>query len=1044
MAGETIMKIVAISANQSIIIATGRLSGSADPLLGSMKPPTTQLWRSPAAVENLEGRRLLSKSSVALARATSDVVNAAVLPPRQVEKLDRGVVAVRTGSTTAYVGWRLLVDDASSTTFNLYRVTAGGAPSKRNSTPISASTNFADTGVSFTSTNQYYVRPIVNGVEGAASAGFTVEANVATRQYLNLPLQKPADTEVPNYASVGTTLPVTYSANDASVGDVDGDGQYEFIVKWDPSEAKDNAQSGYTGNVFIDAYKLDGTRLWRIDLGRNIRAGAHYTQFQVYDYDGDGKAEVAMRTAPGTIDGAGNNVLMGSDNPAADYRNANGYILSGPEYLTMFNGLTGAAMSTVAYDPPRGITTNNPTTAQINSIWGDNYGNRVDRFLAGTAYLDGIHPSLVMSRGYYTRAVIATYDFIDGQLVQRWKMDTNDSVAPQTAYRGQGAHSMEIADVDDDGRDEIIFGAATINDNGRGLYTTTLGHGDAVHVSDFIPSRPGLEIFMVHEDPGSYNKNGIDAGGEIHDARTGELLMTIPGGTADVGRGNAFDIDPRYAGAEYWSSASGQIWNPAAPGYDIDGSTVIEADEAQQIQSKPSNMFQNFGIQWDADPLYELLDGTTISDWRLSGSNYGRFNYIFAPAGVSSNNSTKSTPALAGDILGDWRDEVVWRASDSSALQIWTTTIAATTRQFTTMQDVQYREAIAWQNTGYNQPAHPSWFQGNGMATPPTPNVFFAGHASPEAPLLDAYQAEVATLSGGVIVESTSGGYEATGYVNFPSTGVGAIDWSNLATGGGGARTIRIRYALAGTTARAGSLIINGVSTAVTFAPTGSFNAWQTLSVGVDLSPYAPLSVRLESAGNDLPNVDELQLLRFADTIAPTASSSSFDYSGAVDVVRVQFSENVSASLAATDLVLTSGGSTLTATDFGFDAMTNIATFTLPALANGDWAATLNRLGVSDATGNLLAANAVVSFFVLAGDINRDRTVDFGDLVLLAQNYGTSDRAYGEGDLDGDGNIDFNDLVILAQNYGVSLPSNASVSVPTTIPIVKGAGKLRA
>ena len=701
------------------------------------------------------------------------------------DTLDRGVVAVRTGSTSAYVGWRLLVDDAPTTAFNLYRVSAGGSPSKRNATPISASTNFSDTGVSFTSANQYYVRSVINGVEGTPSASFTIAANEPTRQFLNLPLQKPANTTVPNHAApAGAPLSVTYSANDASVGDVDGDGQYEFIVKWDPSEAKDNAQSGYTGSVYIDAYKLDGTRLWRIDLGKNIRAGAHYTQFQVYDYDGDGRAEVAMKTAPGTIDGAGNNVLMGSDNPAADYRNSSGYILSGPEYLTMFNGLTGAALSTVAYDPPRGITTNNPSSLQLNSIWGDDYGNRVDRFLAGTAYLDGIRPSLVVSRGYYTRAVIATYDFIDGRLVQRWKMDTNDSVAPQTAYRGQGAHSLAIADVDNDGRDEIIFGAATINDNGRGLYTTTLGHGDAEHVSDFIPSRPGLEIFMVHEDDGAYNKNGIDAGGEIHDAATGELIMTIPGGTSDVGRGNAFDIDPRYAGAEYWTSASGTIWNPTAPGYDMDASGVIEADETQQIQGKPSNMFQNFGIQWDADPLYELLDGTTIGDWRNLSGTYGRQNFDLDPnssstfpPNASSNNSTKSTPALAADILGDWRDEVVWRSADSTSLFIYTTNILATTRQFTAMQDVQYREAVAWQNTGYNQPAHPSWFQGNGMATPPMPNVFFAGQPSPEASLLDDYQAEAATLTGGTVVESSNGGFESAGYINYPTTGVGAIEW---------------------------------------------------------------------------------------------------------------------------------------------------------------------------------------------------------------------------------------------------------------------------
>src|SRR5690606_7363547 len=276
----------------------------------------------------------------------------------------------------------------------------------------------------------------------------------------------------------------TYSANDASVGDLDGDGQLEFVVKWEPSNAKDNSQSGYTGNVYIDAYELNGTRLWRIDLGRNIRAGAHYTQFQVYDYDGDGRAEVAMKTADGTRSGTGQ--VIGS--ASADYRNSSGYVLSGPEYLTMFDGRTGAALSTVSYEPPRGNV----------SSWGDNYGNRVDRFLAGTAYLDGQRPSLIMARGYYTRTVIVAWDFRNGSLTRRWTFDSNSS--GNGAYAGEGNHSLSGADVDADGRDEIVYGASVIDDNGTGLWTNGLGHGDAGHVGDLNPSRPGLEYFKVQED----------------------------------------------------------------------------------------------------------------------------------------------------------------------------------------------------------------------------------------------------------------------------------------------------------------------------------------------------------------------------------------------------------------------------------------------------------------------------------------------------------------------------------------------------------------
>src|ERR1044072_2590500 len=263
------------------------------------------------------------------------------------EKLGRGVVAVRQNSTDVYVGWRLLGTDPSDVAFNLYRSTGGGPAIPLNGAPIPARTNFVDTNADLTQTNAYYVRPVVNGVERTPSAAFTLAANATTQQYLNIPLQIPVGGTTPD------GLSYTYTANDASVGDLDGDGEYEVILKWDPTNSKDNSQSGYTGNVYLDAYKLDGTRLWRIDLGRNIRAGAHYTQFMVYDLDGDGKSEIACKTADGTVDGVG--TVIG--NAAADFRNSAGYILSGPEFLTVFNGQTGAAMVKGEYNPPRGTVT---------------------------------------------------------------------------------------------------------------------------------------------------------------------------------------------------------------------------------------------------------------------------------------------------------------------------------------------------------------------------------------------------------------------------------------------------------------------------------------------------------------------------------------------------------------------------------------------------------------------------------------------------------------------------------------------------------------
>jgi rhamnogalacturonan endolyase len=633
---------------------------------------------------------------------------------RQMEYLDRGMVAVRRSTTQAYVGWRLLGTDPASLAFNLYRSANGGAAVKLNASPLANTTDFVDSTANFTQTNVYFVRPVIDGVETAPSDSWTLAANAPVRQFLNVPLQIPVGGHLPG-TSETVAHDYTYAANDLSVGDVDGDGQYEIILKWDPTDSKDNSQDGYTGNVYIDAYKLDGTRLWRIDLGRNIRAGAHYTQLMVYDLDGDGRAEVALKTAPGTIDGAGNPVLLGSDSASADYRNSEGYILTGPEYLTIFNGLTGAAMATLPFQAARGAV----------SQWGDSYGNRVDRFTSGIAYLDGVHPSLIMGRGYYgpqsaggqSRNEVAAYDYRNGQLTLRWQFKAGYNINGNinSNYIGQGAHSLTIGDVDADGKDEIIYGAAAIDDNGLGLYSTGLGHGDALHLSDMDPTRPGLEVFMVHESPGSYDGNG----GEFRDARTGELLFGIPANN-DVGRGVAADIDPNSPGYEMWATTT-----------DPNRGRSIYSSTGEQLYNTPSNMFYNFVVWWDADLTRELLDGTTISKWNSPGrSNFDldpgtSGTQQFAP-GAASNNGTKSTPGLSADILGDWREEVVWRRSDNTALEIFTTTIPATSRLVTLMHDSQYRASIAAQNSAYNQPPHPSFFLGAGMAAPPAPQMYAA------------------------------------------------------------------------------------------------------------------------------------------------------------------------------------------------------------------------------------------------------------------------------------------------------------------------------
>ncbi|MDN3252809.1 rhamnogalacturonan lyase [Streptomyces sp. MA25(2023)] len=595
-----------------------------------------------------------------LTALTTDTAEAAT--GRQVEALDRGVVSVHTGDGNL-VSWRWLGTDPDDVSFNVYR-----AGTKVNSAPVTGSTTFFHSGAP--SHADYTVRAVVNGTE----QGDSVHAVQFRAGYKDVPISPPAGGTTPDGVSY------TYEANDASVGDLDGDGALDLVLKWQPTNAKDNSQSGYTGNTIVDGIRLDGTRLWRVDLGRNIRSGAHYTQFQVYDYDGDGKAEVAMKTADGTKDGTG--AVIGSS--SADHRNSGGYVLSGPEYLTMFDGQTGKAMGTVDYVPARGNV----------SSWGDSYGNRVDRFLAGTAYLDGSRPSLIMARGYYTRSVIAAWDWRDGRFTRRWTFDTNSSTNAGKGYDGQGNHQLSVADVDGDGKDEIVYGAMAVDDNGNALWTTRNGHGDAMHVGDLDPSRAGLEEFKVDEDsskPSSW----------MADARTGQVIWST-GANGDNGRGVSADIWSGSAGAESWSSVESGIRNPKG--------TVVNS-------RKPSST--NFLSWWDGDPVRELLDGTRIDKYGTSGDTR-----LLTGSGVASNSGTKATPVLSGDILGDWREEVVWRTSNNTALRIYSTPHDTDRRITTLLHDTQYRTALAWQNTAYNQPPHPSFFLGSGMPTAPRPTVY--------------------------------------------------------------------------------------------------------------------------------------------------------------------------------------------------------------------------------------------------------------------------------------------------------------------------------
>lgn len=630
-------------------------------------------------------------------------------PVSQMEKLNRGLVVVPASSGNGrFVSWRMLGTDNDSTVFE---VLCDGQSLKKN---ITGTTSIVDP-VGYANSKYQVVTYQQGGVRDTTEA-VTSWGDI----YRSLQLDKPADGKSPD----GQTY--SYTPNDCSVGDVDGDGNYEIILKWDPSNSQDNSKGGYTGNVFLDCYKLDGKKLWRIDLGTNIRAGAHYTQFLVYDFDGDGKAELVCKTAPGSIDGTGTYVnqvatedeIKNADN-SKDHRTSAGRINSGQEYLTVFDGLTGAAIHTIFYNPNRNAQYGGDKPGSFN--WDDrsgktdngSYGNRGERYLATVAYLDGPdkNPSAVMCRGYYTYAFLWAVDFDGERLKQKWlhysksqttveltdadgkketftyNTNTRGGAGSKTAY-GNGNHNISCSDVDGDGCDEIIWGSCAIDNDGKLLYATGYGHGDAIHLSDLIPDRPGLEVFQVHE--------GSPYGWDLHDAATGEIIWSATSG-GDNGRGIAADIDADNRGFEF-SSAADRSQRSAVTG--------------QAISDKGTSL--NFRAYWDGDLQDELLDGNQMDKWTGNGTSriYPKSGKNFYDIAHSSTcNGSKKTPNLLADILGDWREELIlWDGSDAAHLNIFTTNVETKFRVPTLMHDHTYRMGITWQNTAYNQPPHLGYY----------------------------------------------------------------------------------------------------------------------------------------------------------------------------------------------------------------------------------------------------------------------------------------------------------------------------------------------
>ena len=634
-------------------------------------------------------------------------------PTSQMERLTRGVVAMHKPSGGNFISWRMLGTEPTSIKFDVLR----------DGKVISADqalTSYED--ISGTTTSQYQIVAKINGEEIETSVPTNTWGNVFKR----IKLQRPKGgffVEKSKVTGKDSIAPYSYYPHDCSAADLDGDGEYEIVVKWNPTNAKDNSSDGYTGACILDAYKIDfntrdditAKRLWHIDLGKNIRSGSHYTQFLVYDFDGDGKAEIICKTAPSSVDGKGQFVSSAADDAAifttdntADYRTAAGRIMSGPEYLTVFNGETGEAIHTIWYNPNRGGEATGEAIYP-KDFWGDEYGNRGERFLACVAYLQGADktPSAVMCRGYYTKAYVWAVNFDGSKLSTLWRhlslsktitqvtdalgktttkvynKNTSGIGSYYTAY-GQGNHNISVADVDGDGCDEVIFGSATIDNDGKLLYTTGLCHGDAMHVGDLLPDRPGLEVFTVHE----YKPYGFD----VHDAATGEIIHHVTGKT-DTGRGMTGDINMSKRGYEFWSSNSYNVYDSEL--------NVISSDATHRPP-------YSHRVYWNGEARDVMLDGVNIY---YNEANSKSVRLADIAANTACPGGTKAYPCLSADLFGDWREEIIlFDKSDSASFVVFSSAEPTKISVPTLMHDHVYRMGIAWQNVAYNQPPHIGYF----------------------------------------------------------------------------------------------------------------------------------------------------------------------------------------------------------------------------------------------------------------------------------------------------------------------------------------------
>ena len=605
------------------------------------------------------------------------LMSAAGYAQRTTDLLDRGVVAVPSGSGN-FVSWRIMGEEYYDTQYNLYR---DGV--KVNSTPLTVS-NYTDTGGSASS--QYQVAAVVRGVEQEKSTAVTRWAN----NYLDIPMQAVINRN-------GADVTADYTLNDVSLADVDGDGVAELIVKRNSGTILDYASNKYSFHR-LECYNIKGDRLWWIDLGPNMVSGPD-EQYDIvgFDWDCDGKAEVLLRGADNMIIHKADGTTEEIGNMSYDSRNTlssdgnMAYTHTGSEFLLYLNGETGEPYVKMDYPLPRlesGET-------DLNAAWGDGYGHRSTKHFFGAPFLDGRKASIFLGRGAYTRHRMVAYDVNPEthELTERWRWASPSS----GAWYGQGYHNYGIADVDMDGRDEIVFGSMVIDDNGKGLSTTGLGHGDAQHTGDFDPYRWGLEHFACNEDQPAMN---------YRNATTSKIYYRVQG-TSDDGRALCGNFTNDYPGCVGKSN-----------------STAVVSTVADKVLSDLPGFDLNFRIYWDGDLCEEILNSPgTEREAKIDKMVGTGISRIFTSSGCKMNNWSKNNPGVTGDIIGDWREELVVRTSDNANLRIYTTTETTAYPIYTLWHDHQYRNGMVWQCIGYNQPPHLSYFLGEmeGITVAPPP-----------------------------------------------------------------------------------------------------------------------------------------------------------------------------------------------------------------------------------------------------------------------------------------------------------------------------------